>query len=324
MRRIRRLLAGLTLAAATFASPAAFAQAWPTKPVTMVVPFAAGTSSDSLARGFAEFMGKELGQTIVIENRGGAGGNVGASQVARAQPDGYTFLFATTGQAATNKLMYKNLNYNSDKDLQPVVLIGKLPVIVAVKSGGKFKDMKQLLDYAKSNPGKLNVGFPGNGTLGHITGLLFAKSAGLQINAVQYNGSSQIVTDILGGHIDVGMDSAGGYLSNVQSKDLSALAFASAKRFGLFPDVPTVSEAGLPGFEASVWYAVLAPTNTPAEIIAKMNAAANKYLGSAEGKAFYAKLGVETSGGSPADLKAFIASETAKWAPVIADAKIEF
>jgi tripartite-type tricarboxylate transporter receptor subunit TctC len=322
-RVILALALPLVLAAFSFTSPAS-AQAWPTRAITLVVPFGPGVSSDTMARGLAEFLGRELGQSVIVENRGGAGGNIGAAAVARATPDGYTFLFATTGQAATNKLMYKKLTFDSDRDLQPVVLLGKLPVIIAAKKGGKFTSMQAVVEYAKTNPGKLNIGFPGNGTLGHITGLLFARNAGISINAVQYTGSAQIISDILGGHIDVAMDSAGAYMSNVAAGDVAALALASAKRFAPLPEVPTVSESGLPGFEASVWYALLAPTGVSADIVAKLNSATNAFLASEKGRAFYGRVGVEVVGGTPAELKAFIAAEQAKWGPVIQDAKIEF
>ena len=320
----RHLLTLLAAAAALAGTGAAHAQAWPPRQISLVVPFATGVSSDVLGRGLAEFLGKELGQTVIVENKGGAGGNIGAAAVARAKPDGATFLFASTGQAATNKLMYKDLPYDSDKDLLPIALLGKLPVVIVARKGGKFASMKDLLDQAKAAKGAMNVAYPGNGTLGHITGLLFARTAGLSFNDVQYPGSGNIITDPLGGHVDAAMDSAGAYMGNIKEGTLVALALASSKRSALMPDVPTVSEAGMPGFEASVWYGLFAPAGTAPEIVQKMNAAANAYLASDAGKALFARLGAEISGGSPEDLKAFIAAEQAKWSPVIRDAKIQF
>lgn len=320
----RMMSAGLAAIGATALGRTTLAQSWPAKPITLVVPFGAGTASDTLARPLAEFLGRALGQTIIIDNRAGAGGNIGAAAVARAVADGHTFLLATTGQAATNKLMYKTLAYDSDKDLAPVILVGKLPVVIAAKKGGRFASLEALLDAARANPGAVNVGYPGNGTLGHITGLLFAKTAGVTFNQIQYTGSTKIVGDLLGGHIDAAMDSIGGYLGNIAGGEIAALAIASPKRFAPLPDVPTVADAVLPGFEASVWYALLAPRETPGEIIARMNRAVGTYLASAEGVAFHQRLGVEAGGGTPADLKAFIAAEQAKWAPVIADNNIQF
>lgn len=321
----RSMMKGLAaLGAAPGAAGIALAQTWPSRPITLIVPFGAGTASDTLARPLAEFLGRDLGQSVVVDNRPGAGGNIGAAAVARSAGDGHTFLLATTGQAATNKLMYKTLAYDSDRDLAPVILVGKLPVVVATKKGGRFANLQAMLDAAKANPGTINVGYPGNGTLGHITGLLFAKTAGVSFNQIQYTGSTKIVGDLLGGHIDAAMDSIGGYLPNISGGDIAALAIASSNRFAPLPDVPTVAEAGMPGFEASVWYALLAPKDTPGEIVSRVNGAVAKYLASADGKAFYARIGVEAGGGSPADLKAFIVAEQAKWGPVIADNNIQF
>lgn len=321
----RRLLTALLAATAVpLAQRRSLADSWPSRPITLVVPFGAGTASDTLARPMAEALSRDLGQSVVIENRAGAGGNIGAGAVARAAGDGYTFLLATTGQAATNKLMYKNLNYDSDRDLAPVILVGKLPVVIAARKSGKFASLKAMIDAAKANPGSLSIAFPGNGTLGHITGLLFAKTAGITFNQVQYTGSTKIIGDLLGGHIDAAMDSIGGYMPNIESGDVAALAIASTTRFAPLADVPTVAEAGMPGFEASVWYAVLAPKDTPPAVLARMNRAIAAYLATADASAFYRRLGVEAGGGSPADLKAFIAREQAKWAPVIAGNNIQF
>ena len=324
MQMTRRMFGLATaLFAASAALPAA-AQGWLAKPITLVVPFSTGVSSDVIARGLAEFLTRELGQSVIVENKGGAGGNIGAAHVARARPDGATFLFASTGQAATNKLMYKEMQYDPDRDFTPIILMGKLPVVIVAKNGGKFRTMKDLLEQARASKGAINVGYPGNGTLGHITGLLFARTAGIGFNDVQYPGSGKIIGDLLGGHIDASMDSAGAYMGNFKDNSLTALAIAASKRSPLLPDVPTVSEAGMPGFEASVWYGLFAPAGIAPEIVEKMNAASNAYLASEAGKALFARLGLEVSGGAPADLKAFIAAEQAKWGPVIRDAKISF
>jgi tripartite-type tricarboxylate transporter receptor subunit TctC len=315
----------LTLAAALACTVSgASAQSWPTRPVTMVVPFTAGTTSDVVARAFAEHLGRSIGQTVVIENRGGAGGNIGAAQVAKAQPDGYTVLMATTGPAATNKLMYSNLPFDSQRDLAPVALLGKSPVIVVAGPKAPAKSLKELIDYGKANPGKLTAGYPGNGTLGHITGELLQAKSGIKIAGAQFRGSSEIMTNLLGGHIDVAMDSMAAYVPNVKEGKLRALAIAGGKRWSVLPDVPTVSEAGIPGFEASVWYAVLVPAKTPADVVAKLNAAANAWVKSPEAAKMFENLGIEAAGGTPDDLRAFIAAETAKWAPVVQAAGIKF
>jgi tripartite-type tricarboxylate transporter receptor subunit TctC len=319
---------GLLVAAATaaiFCQPdKSAAQSWPSRPMTMVVPFTAGTTSDILARGLAQHLSEKLGQPVVIDNRGGAGGNIGGAVAARAAHDGYTILFATTGPAATNKLMYQNMPYDPEKDLTPIVLIGKSPILVTARADAPFATLKEFVDYAKANPDKANGGFPGNGTLGHITGVLLQSTAGIKFGMIQYRGSAPIITDLMGKNIDVAMDSMAAYVPSVQAGQIKALAIAGAQRWSKLPNVPTASESGLPGFEASVWYALFAPAGTPPEAIAKLNAAANDYLKSDKAKTFFDNLGVQISGGTPDDLKAFTTAEIKKWAPVIKAADIKF
>ncbi|MDB5580553.1 MAG: hypothetical protein JWR80_5729 [Bradyrhizobium sp.] len=301
----------------------ASAQAWPTRPVTMVVPFTAGTTSDVVARALVDHLSKAVGKPVVIDNRGGAGGNIGAAAVAKAQPDGYTILLATTGPAATNKLMYKDMNFDPQRDFANIILVGKAPVIIVGKQGGA-SSLTELIASAKANPDKLTAGFPGNGTLGHITGKLLQERGQIKFGESQYRGSTAIITDLLGGHIDLGMDSMAAYVSNVQEGKLRGLAIASAKRFAGLPNVPTASEAGLPGFEASVWYAMLAPTGTPPEVVSKLNAATNEFLKTPQAIEMFEKLGIEVAGGTPDDLKTFTAAEIAKWSPIIKGANISF
>lgn len=301
-----------------------FAESWPTHPITLVVPFTAGTTSDVIARSLALELGAKLGQTVVIENKGGAGGNLGAAAVARAPADGYTVLFATTGQAATNQLMYKQMDFDPQRDFAPVVLVGKAPVIITAKPDAPYSSLKEFLAYAKANPGKATGGFPGNGTLGHITGELLATKAGIVFGKTQYRGSSAILTDLLGGHIDVGMDSLAAYVPSVREGKIKALAIASSQRWSKLPNVPTVAESGLPGFEASVWYAVLVPAKVPAEIVTKLNAITNAWLKEPKTQEFLANFGAQPAGGSPADLKAFTQAEIEKWGPIIKAANISF
>jgi tripartite-type tricarboxylate transporter receptor subunit TctC len=326
MRVLIRLVSAATVfLTGLMVTPLAAQQAvWPSRPVTMIVPFPAGGSSDILARAMAEHVGAAIGQSIVIENRGGAGGNVGASAAAKAAPDGYTILFATTGPAATNTLMYKNLTFDSRRDFAPIGLVGKTPVIITARPDAPVKDLKDLIAYAKANPGKLSAGFPGNGTLGHITGVLLRQQGGVDVKEVQYRGGGPIISDLLGGHIDIAMDAMTQYVPLVQDGKLRALAIAGAARWKQLPEVPTVSEAGLPGFEASVWYCLLAPSGVSSDVVAKLNAAVNDYLKSAKAQDLFEKLGIVISGGTPADLKTFIGQEIAKWGPVVKAAKIEF
>lgn len=300
------------------------AQEWPVRPVTMVVPFTSGTTSDVVARALMDHLSKAIGQPIVIDNRGGAGGNIGAGMVAKAKPDGYTILLATTGPAATNKLMYKTMTFDPQRDFADIVLVGKAPVIIVARPNGPANSLQGLIGYAKANPDKVTAGFPGNGTLGHITGKLLQERSGIKFAETQYRGSTPIITDLLGSHIDIAMDSMAAYVPQVQDGKLRALAVASSRRFAGLPDVPTASEAGLPGFEASVWYAMLAPTGTSAPVIAKLNAATNDFLKTAQAKELFEKLGIDVAGGTPNDLRTFVSSEIEKWAPIIKSANIEF
>lgn len=320
-------IAAATIAAAIsiFAvSPTLAQSTWPTRAVTLVVPFTAGTTSDVVARGLAEHLATALGQPVVIDNRGGAGGNIGGAAVAKASADGYTLLFATTGPAATNKLMYKDMPFDPQRDFVPIALVGKSAIIVVARPDAPFSTLKELTEYAKANPNKLTAGYPGNGTLGHITGELLQRTAGIKFGHTQYRGSPPIITDLIGKHIDIGMDSMAGYVTNVQEGKIKALAIAGNKRWSKLPNVPTASESGLPGFEASVWYALLAPKGTAPEIIAKLNAATNQYLTSEKAKTALDALGVEIAGGTPDDLQAFTAAEIKKWSPIIKSANIQF
>ena len=300
------------------------AQTWPSRPVTIIVPFTAGTTADIMGRSLTQYLSDTLGQSFVIDNRGGAAGNIGAAAVARAPHDGYTLLLATTGQAATNKLMYENMSFDPERDFAPVMLVGKSPVLITARADAPFSTLKEFIDYARANPDKLNAGSPGNGTLGHITSILLQSTAGIKFGAVQYRGAPNIITDLIGKNIDIAFDSMAAYVSTIQSGQVKALAMAGAQRWSKLPNVATVSESGLPGFEATVWYALLAPAGTPADIVAKLNAAANAYLKSDKAKSLFDDLGIQPAGGTPQDLKEFMASEAQKWAPIIKAANIKF
>lgn len=324
MRSLRFFLTALAAGLSLAQTPAGAQQAWPAREVKFVVPFASGATSDILARAVAEHVASVIGKPVIVDNQGGAGGNLGAAAVAKAPADGHTVLFATTGPAATNKLMYKNLSFDPQRDFEPVGLIGKSPVIIAASPSVPAKTLKELTDFLKANPGKLNAGYPGNGTLGHITGELFQQRAQVKMGGIQYRGSAAIINDLLGGHIDIAMDSMAPYVTNVQEGKLRALAIAGTNRWPGLPDVPTVSEAGIPGFEASVWYALLAPAGTPPEAVNKLNAAIHSFLKTDKAKNLFEKLGVQAAGGTPADLKKFVSDEIGKWEPIVKAANISF
>lgn len=313
-------LLGLALALAP--AHGATAQTWPDRPVTMIVPFPAGAAVDALARTTGTVLSETFGKPFVVENRVGAGGNIGGAAVAKAPPNGYTLLFGTPSPIAINKLMYKGLNYDSEKDFTPIVLAAKSPLMIATKLGFPAKTFADLVTYAKQNPGKVNVGNPGNGTLGHITAELVQQFAGVTMTNVPYRGSAPLLTDLLGGQIDIAMDFMPTYVPHVTDGKIRALAVTTSRRSTQLPDVPTVQEAGFQGFEATAWYAMVAPTGTPREIVSKLNRAVNDFLSSDKGKTFLGQNGLEGVGGSPEDLKTFIDAELAKWKPVIEAAKI--
>ncbi|HEX4411301.1 MAG TPA: tripartite tricarboxylate transporter substrate-binding protein [Xanthobacteraceae bacterium] len=313
-------LIGLVLAHMSFAR----ADAWPSRPITLIVPFGAGTTSDIVGRSLAQTLSESLGQPVVVENKGGAGGNIGGAFVAHATPDGYTLLLATTGPGATNKLMYHDIGFDPERDFAPIVLLGKSPVIIAARPDAPFATLKDFIDYARTNPDKITAGAPGNGTLGHITGELLQHTASIKFSSTQYRGSSDILVDLLGSRIDIALDSMAAYVPAIQAGKIKALAIAGQQRWSKLPNVPTVSESGLPGFEASVWYALLAPKGVPPDVITKLNAASNAYLHTANTETVLNNLGVSTAGGTPDELKAFTASEIAKWGPIVKAANISF
>jgi len=323
VRRSRLLQCAALLAfLAAFTIPAA-AQTWPTRPVTMVVPFPAGGSTDAIARSVAQELTEKLGKQIVIDNRGGAGGNLGAAAVAKAPPDGYTILFTTPAPVSMNKLMYKSMPYDPQVDFEPVVLIGKSPLIIVAKGDG-FSSFKEMIDFARANPGKINLGHSGNGTLGHITSELLQKSTDTKVTHVAYRGTAPLMTDLLGGVVDVAIDFMPAYVPQVLDGKLKPIAVTSAKRSSQLPDVPTVDEAGFKGFESNAWWAIVVPKGTPDEVKRSINGIINAWLVSDRGKAVLEQNGMTAAGGTPEDLTAYITSELNKYGPLIKAAKIEF
>jgi len=320
MRLLSFGLVGLALAIAP--CHRAVAQEWPNRPVTMIVPFPAGAAVDSLARAVAHVLSENFGKQFIVDNRAGAGGNLGGAAVAKATADGYTLLFGTPAPIALNKFMYKGLAYDSERDFTPVVLVAKSPLIITATSGFPAKTLADLIAYAKQNPGKVNVGHPGNGTLGHITSALIQQFAGVEMTNVPYRGSAPLITDLLSGQIDVAMDFMPTYVPMVADRKIRALAVTTSQRVSQLPDVPTVQEAGFVGFEATAWYAIVAPTGTPNDIVIKLNNAVNAFLKSDKGRTVLEQNALQSVGGSPEDLKAFIDGERAKWRPVIEAAKI--
>jgi tripartite-type tricarboxylate transporter receptor subunit TctC len=317
----RSFLIGAGLA--PFAPALAKAQSWPTHAVTLIIPFPAGGAMDLLGRGVAQDLGEKLGQQFVVDNRVGAAGNIGAMAAAKAAPDGYTILMAGAGSLALNKLLFASMPYDPEKELTPIVIVSKLPHIFVANPKVEAKTLKELVDYARANPGKLTAGVPGAGTTAHITLEAFMAETGARMTVVTYRAEPQMLTDLVGGQLDFACTLTTSPGPHVQAGRLRALAVTSATRTQQLPDVPTVEQAGFAGFEALAWFALSAPTGTPAEIIDRINASVNAFLASERGKQDLLKLDSLPAGGTPAEAKAFIAAEVRKWGPIIRAADIK-
>jgi tripartite-type tricarboxylate transporter receptor subunit TctC len=310
-------------AAALLLSPfAASAQAWPSRPVTMIVPFPAGGTADLLARGVARALSDELGQQFVVDNRPGAGGTTGAAAVVRAAPDGYTLLFASGSLAALDKFMLKNLPYDPTRDLVPVALVIKIPTAIIAGLDAPVSTFQAMVDYAKANSGKLSIGHAGVGSMAHITLELLQQKAGIVLTGVPYKGGAPMVTDVLGGHISLASDLLSNFVQLAADKKVRLLAVASAQRMRNLPEVLTVQELIHAPFEATAWFTVMAPAGTPAAIVQTVNAVTNRYLQSAAGKDLVARQSAEAGGGTPEEAAAFVRQEIDKWKPVIEAANI--
>ena len=293
--------------------------------MTVIVPFAAGVTGDIVARGLVEHLSAALGQPFVVDNRSGAGGNVGGAAAAKATPDGYTLLLATTGPASINKLTYKNMPYDPQRDLAPIALIGKSPVIIMAKNSLPATTLKEFVEYAKANPGKTTAGYPGNGTSGHITGELLQQRAGISFAQTQYRGSPAIISDILGEHIDIGMDLMAPYVPLIQEKKLRGLAIAGAA--ALAAAAGCADRRRVRFSRDSRPRSGMRCSRRPARrrrSSRKLNEAANAYLKTKASTDLFQKLGIQAAGGTPEELKAFIEAELEKFAPIIKAAKIEF
>jgi tripartite-type tricarboxylate transporter receptor subunit TctC len=314
MQTLLKLSLGLLL---SLAAAAAGADAYPTKLIRMIVPFPAGGTTDILARSVGQKLGEALGQQVIIDNRPGAGGNIGSDMVAKAAPDGYTLLMGTVGTHAINPSLYPKMPYDHVKDFAPIALVAGVPNVLVVNPSVEAKSMQELIALAKAKPGQLSFASSGNGTSIHLSAELFKTMAGVDMLHVPYKGSAPALTDLIGGQVNLMFDNLTSSLSYIKAGKLRALAVTSSKRSPALPDVPTIAEAGLPGFEASSWFGVFAPAGTPPEIIARLNKEIVKALSSAELKERLAGQGAEAVGDSPEQFAAHIKSETAKWAKVV-------
>jgi tripartite-type tricarboxylate transporter receptor subunit TctC len=312
----------LAATAALFIAAPAMAQTWPTKPVRLVVPFAPGGTTDILARLVGQKLSELYGQQFVIENRGGAGGNIGAEIVAKAAPDGYTIMMGTPGTQAINQYVYRTMPYDTVKDFAPVSLVALVANVLAVNPQVPAKDLKELIALAKAKPGTLNFATPGNGTTGHLSTELLKTMAGINLVHVPYRGSGPALQDLLAGQVQMTIDNIPSALPHIQAGNLRALAVTSSKRWFALPNVPTMAEAGVAGYEATSWFVIVAPAKTPAEIVGKLSADIDAQLKTEDMRKRFREVGAEPVGGTPAELAAFITREQAKWKDVVAAAKI--
>lgn len=315
-----RLLARVALAACmTPALPAAHAQSFPAKPITLVVPHSAGGTSDILARTVAAEAAKTLGQTIVIDNKGGANGTIAAKQVASSAPDGYTLLLATASTHGINPSLYSRISYDAVKDFTPVTLLATVPNVLVVGPNIKAGNVQELIAYIRSQGDKTNMGSAGAGTPGHLAGEMFKSEAKLEFTHVPYKGGSPAITDLIGGQIDFMFTTIPGVLPHVKAGTLRALAVTSPERSSAMPDVPTMAESGLPGFQAVSWHGIVAPAGTPDAVVAQLNQALSSALAAPEVKQRLLEEGARASGVNTAAYGKFIQTEITAWAKAVKD-----
>ena len=321
MKRRTLTLTAITLLAAALTPLSALAQTYPNKPIRLIVPFPAGGATDILARALSQKLGEKIGQTVVVENRPGAGGTIGADAASKSVADGYTLLLATSSTHSIGPAINPKIPYNAEADFTPIVYVASSPNVVVVPNTLPVKTMREFIDYARANPGKLNYASSGNGTIVHLTTEYFKAQSNTFILHIPYRGTALAIPDLVSGKVDVLFDSFVTGMPHVKDGKLRALAVTSAKRSALAPDMPTVAEV-LPGFESVTWFGLYGPKAMPADVTAKVNQAVNAALADADVKERFARLGAEPAGGTPQAFAAMVKSDNTKWKKIIADRKI--
>ncbi|MGC1560757.1 MAG: tripartite tricarboxylate transporter substrate binding protein [Bradyrhizobium sp.] len=299
------------------------AQSWPNRTITLIIPFPPGGSTSIVGRVIADKMSRQLGQGIVIDNRAGAGGTVGTKAAAKSEPDGYTLLLGYTGTLAIGPSLYRNVGYDPRKDFAPIGMIGHAPTSLVTHPSFPPRTVAELIAYARANPGKVNFGSAGIGTVSHITGEYFARAAGIKLVHIPYKGTSPALSDLLGGHIPLAFAPIPATHANVQAGLLRALAVTSKTRNSLLPEVPTLMEAGLPEFEASLYYGLVAPAGTPQPIIERLNSELRTALASEEVSKQLGLDGTEITPGTPQDYADFIDRDERKWSELVKASGVE-
>ena len=315
-RNALSLAAVAALAAAPFST--AFAQdAWPTRAITIIVPFSAGGTTDIVARFAGQALSQELGQPVIIDNRPGAGGNIGAQAVARAPADGYSLVMGTVGTHAINPSLYKKMPYDHIKDFAPISRVTAVPNVLIANPSQPYKTVKELIAYGKANPDKLTFASSGSGTSIHLAGELFKSMTGITMQHIPYKGSSPALTDLMAGQTNIMFDNLPSAIQFIKAGKLRPIAVTTIKRAPQFPDLPTIDEAGVPGFDASSWFGLLAPANTPPAVIKRIDDALIKAMATTDLKKKIIEQGGEPIAETPDKFAAFIQTETVKWAKVV-------
>ncbi|WP_144629823.1 Bug family tripartite tricarboxylate transporter substrate binding protein [Bordetella genomosp. 13] len=321
-RRLAALATALAALSAGVFPAHARAADWPERPIRLLVPYGPGGSSDVVARAVAAEMSRDLGQQIIVENKGGGQGTIATTEAARATPDGYTLILGHVGTLAVNPTMMPRLNYDARKSFAPIVLLAKLPMVFAV--GGKLpaRTLPEFVQMARAKPGELNYGSAGNGSAGHLAFEMLKTAASIDVLHVPYKGTGAQVNDLLAGNIDAAAAGTPGLLPHAQAGSIRIIAVGSEQRLPVLPDVPTVAEQGYPGFESSQWFGLLAPAGTPSPVIARLHQAATKALATDAVRTRLAHDASEPSGAGPAEFAAFIDAEEKRWSKVVKDARL--
>jgi tripartite-type tricarboxylate transporter receptor subunit TctC len=313
----RLALIGPAALAASLAGASLAQGAYPERPITLMVPFPAGGSTDLVARVVAERMGTELGQPIIVENRGGAGGNIGSAAVAKADPDGYTILMGTVATHALNPALYRKMPYDAVADFAPVALLVVVPNVLVVNPDFPAKNVQELVALLKEKPGEYSYASSGNGTPLHLSGELFKTMAGVDMVHIPYKGAGPALIDVMGGHVPIMFDNLPSSTEHIRAGKLRGLAVTTAQRAPSMPDLPTVAESGLPGYETYTWNALFAPAGTPREIIDRLNTAARAAVADPKVQAKLQDVGAMPKGSTPEELASHVQAELAKWAPIV-------
>jgi tripartite-type tricarboxylate transporter receptor subunit TctC len=323
MYLLTRAVIGFALAASANISTAD--SAYPSKPIRLIVPFTSGGGTDTVARIVSNKLAEALKGTIVIDNRPGAGGNIGMDLAAKSAPDGYTIVMATTGILAINSALYSKLPYNPSKDFAPVSTAAMSPLVVVAPANSPFKSIADVVAAAKARPGEISFGSPGNGSLAHLTGEVFQRAAGVKMMHIPYKGAAQAIADVMGGQINLYLSTVPPAIPHIRSGRLRAIAVTSAGRADDLPAVPTIDESGYKGFDSSTWYGFLAPAGTPAAIIARLNTEINRVLKMPEVRERIRVEGGEVMGGTPEEFAAILRNDLLKWGQAVKDsgAKID-